>query len=212
MTPLVEDGLRHGQIAAEIQALREGRDALRPYFAGLKAALLERRLELLTQDATRWDARIKQLGEQRDNARIEQGKLEGALRENGGDRLQQLAAAIQQHEAEKQQRQEKADAYTTLLTRIGEAAPGDEAAFMTQRSTIGEHAEALRTSIADHDTQINEDGYALRRGQEEHKALSDEIDSLARRKAISMRPRYASATHCAPPCPSPRKTCPLPVN
>ncbi|HBN8607092.1 TPA: ATP-binding protein [Pseudomonas aeruginosa] len=183
LTPLVEDGRRHGQIAAEIQALREGRDALRPYFAGLKAALLERRLELLTQDATRWDARIKQLGEQRDNARIEQGKLEGALRENGGDRLQQLAVAIQQQEAEKQQRQEKADAYTTLLTRIGEAAPGDEAAFMTQRSTIGEHAEALRTSIADHDTQINEDGYALRRGQEEHKALSDEIDSLARRKS-----------------------------
>ena len=57
---------------------------------------------MLTQDATRWDARIKQLGEQRDNARIEQGKLEGALRENGGDRLQQLAAAIQQQEAEKQ--------------------------------------------------------------------------------------------------------------
>ncbi|MEG7168074.1 hypothetical protein V2A47_34650, partial [Pseudomonas aeruginosa] len=56
LTPLVEDGLRHGHIAAEIQALREGSDALRPYFAGLKAALLERRLELVTQDATRWDA------------------------------------------------------------------------------------------------------------------------------------------------------------
>src|SRR5690606_14345101 len=47
LTPLVEDGRRHGEIAAEIQVLREGRDALRPYFAGLKTVLLERRLELL---------------------------------------------------------------------------------------------------------------------------------------------------------------------
>src|SRR5690606_6921955 len=168
LTPLVDDGRRHAEIAADIKVLREGRDALRPYFAGLKAALLERRLELLAQDATRWDARIKHLGEQRDNARIEQGKLESALRENGGDRLQQLAAAIQQQETEKRQRQEKADAYTMLLKRIGEAAPGDEAAFISQHASIGQHAEDLRAQVVGLENDEREFEFALRKGREEH--------------------------------------------
>ena len=44
---------------------------------------------------------------------------------------------------------------------MGEAVPGDEAAFMAQRATIEERAEALRASMADHETQLNEDSYAL---------------------------------------------------
>lgn len=183
LTPLVEDGRRHADLATEIQGLREGRDTLRPYFAGLKATLLERRLELLVQDAARFDARIDSLGVQRENARIEQASLERALRENGGDRLEQLAADIRRLEEAKEQRQRKATAHAELLSRIGEAPPGDESAFVGQRQSIGERAENLRSEVAGFENDEREDEFVLRKGREEHAALSSEIDSLARRKS-----------------------------
>ncbi|MFA7665852.1 MAG: ATP-binding protein [Burkholderiaceae bacterium] len=181
LTPLMADGRRHGEIAAEIHGLREGRDALRPYFAGLKAALLERRLELLGQDAARLDARIDSLGQQRENTRIEQAMLERALRDNGGDRLEQLAADIQRLEAEKRQRHEKAAAHAELLARIDETPPGDEATFVIQRESIGERAENLRAEVAGFENDEREHEFTLRRGREEHEALTAEIDSLAQR-------------------------------
>ena len=183
LMPLVEDGRRHAEIVDGIQGLREGRDALRPYFAGLKATLLERRLELLGQDADRADARIAHLDAQREAARNDQTKLEQALRENGGDRLEQLTVDIRQREVEKQQRQKKAGAYAELLDSIGERPPGDEAAFIAQREAIGERDESLRSEVAGLENNEREDEFDLRKGREEHKALSSEIDSLARRKS-----------------------------
>ncbi|AGX88027.1 hypothetical protein Cenrod_1951 [Candidatus Symbiobacter mobilis CR] len=91
LTPLITDGHRHAALSAEIQGLREGRDALRPYFARCKTVLLDRRLELLTQDALKLDAQIERLSVERDTGREEVGRIERALRDNGGDRLEQLA-------------------------------------------------------------------------------------------------------------------------
>ncbi len=53
--------------------------------------------------------------------------LERALRDNGGDRLEELAAEIRRLEQEKAQRQQKADRHSTLLARIDETSPIDEA-------------------------------------------------------------------------------------
>ena len=183
LTPLMDDGRHHARLTAEVQGLRDGRDALRPYFAGLKSVLLERRLALLEQDAVRCDAQIETLTAQRDEMRAEQGGLERALRDNGGDRLEQLAAEIRRKEVEKAQRRSKADTYGELLHRIGEALPADESAFIAQRQSVSERSEDLRSDIADLDNQFNEESYAMRRGREQHDVLSEEIDSLARRKS-----------------------------
>ncbi|MFA5664681.1 ATP-binding protein [Castellaniella sp.] len=183
LNPLVEDGQHHLAIATEVEHLRTGREALRPYFAGLKAALLERRLEILDQDAARLNAQIDGLGTQRDQARATQASLERALRENGGDRLEQLAAELQRLDAVKTQRERKAQAHAELLARISETPPADEAAFMTQQHAIVTRAEHLRSDLAEHENSEREDEFILRKGREEHAALTTEIDSLARRKS-----------------------------
>ncbi|APF89061.1 ATP-dependent exonuclease SbcCD, C subunit-like protein (plasmid) [Ralstonia solanacearum] len=183
LTPLIEDGHRHAALAAEIQGLREGREALRPYFARLKAVLLGRRLALLTQDAQKLDAQIERLSAERDTGREELRRIERALRDSGGDRLEQLATEIRRKEAEKSLRLQKAERYTELLGRIDEAPPSDEAAFLAQQQSIGTRAESLRSRIADLDNRITEEGYALRKGREEHAALIEEIESLQRRKS-----------------------------
>lgn len=183
LTPLIEDGHRHQALVAEIQGWREARDQLRPYFARLKGELLDRRLDLLAQDAARLDAQIERLDAQREAERIEVGRLERALRDNGGDRLEELAAEIRRLEQDKAQRTQRADRYRDLLARIDEAAPGDEAGFLAQQQSIAQRAESLRERIAELDNREREEDFAFRKGREEHTALSDEIDSLARRKS-----------------------------
>ncbi|MDP3351551.1 MAG: ATP-binding protein [Hydrogenophaga sp.] len=183
LAPLVEDGRRHNALVEEIQRWRDGRDALHPYFAGLKVELLDRRLELLEEDASRFDVQLERLGAQRDTERSEIAKLERALRENGGSRLEELAAEIRRLEHEKAQRQQKADRHSTLLARIDETSPIDEATFLDQQQAIASRAEGLRERIADLDNREREEDFAFRKGREEHTALSEEIDSLQRRRS-----------------------------
>lgn len=183
LTPLVDDGVRHRALAAEIQDGREARDQLRPYFARLKGELLDRRLALLEEEAARLDAQIERLEGQVKTERLDVGRLERAIRDNGGDRLEELAAEIGRLDQERVQRQKKSDRFQELLTRIDEAAPADEAGFLTQQRSIAQRAEGLRERIADLDNREREEDFAFRKGREEHAALSDEIDSLQRRKS-----------------------------
>ena len=183
LAPLVDDGRRHQALVAEIQGWRDGRDALRPYFARLKGDLLDRRLSLLEEEASRLDTQIERLDAQRDAERTEIAKLERDLRDNGGNRLEELAAEVRRLGQEKAQRQQKADRHAALLGRIDEAPPGDEATFVTQQQTIATRAEGLRERIADLVNREREEDFAFRKGREEHTALSEEIDSLQRRKS-----------------------------
>ena len=183
LAPLAEDGHRHQTLVVEIQGWRDGRDALRPYFARLKLGLLERRLALLGEEAARLDAQLERLAAQREGERIEVGRLERALRDNGGDRLEELASEIRRLEHDKAQRQQKADRLATLLARIDEPPPADEASFLAQHRSIAARAESLRLRVADLDNREREEDFAFRKGREEHAALSEEIDSLQRRRS-----------------------------
>jgi uncharacterized protein YPO0396 len=168
---------------AETQGWRDARDQLRPYFARLKGDLLDRRIGFLADDAARLDAQIERLDAEREAERIEVGRLERALRDNGGDRLEELAAEIRRLEGEKVQRQKKSARFQELLARVDEAAPGDEAGFLAQQQSITQRAEGLRERIANLDNREREEDFTFRKGREEHAALSDEIDSLQRRKS-----------------------------
>ncbi len=183
LTPLVEDGRHHATLAAQNQDLRDDRDALHVYFAQLKAGLLKRRLELLEQDAARLDAQTTRLTAERDTGREDIGRIERALRDNGGDRLEQLATDIRRKEDEKTLRSQKANRYAELLARIDETPPEDEATFLARQQSIDTRAKSLRDRIADLDNRINEDSYVLHKGREQHATLTGEIDSLKQRKS-----------------------------
>lgn len=183
LTPLADDGERHQALVADIQGWRDARDQLRPYFARLKGELLDRRLGLLAEDAARLDVQIERLDAQRETERVEVGRLERALRDNGGDRLEELAAEIRRLELDKEQRQKKSNRFQELLARIDEVAPADEAGFLGQQQSIFKRAEGLRERIADLDNREREEDFTFRKGREEHTTLSGEIESLQRRKS-----------------------------
>lgn len=183
LAPLVEDCRRHAALVAGIDGWRDCREALRSCFARLKAELLERRLALLDQELARLHAQVEKLTMQRDAQRRGVDDLKQAIRDNGGDRLEQLAAEIRQKESEQQRRRNKAGLHAALLARIGETEPGDEAEFLAQRHALGNRAEEMRTRVAELENQEREEDFTFRKGREEHAALSAEMDSLMRRKS-----------------------------
>lgn len=191
LTPLVADGGRHRALVDEIQGWREAREQLRAYFAGLKGELLDRRLGLLAEEAQRLDAQVDRLDRQREAERLDLARLQRALSDQGGDRLEELAAEIRRLMRERDQRQEKAQRYQALLARVadttpaGEPAqePAQEADFLALQHGIAQRAESLRERVTDLDNRAREEDFAFRKGREAHQLLADEIDSLQRRKS-----------------------------
>ena len=71
LTPLVADGERHAAVVAQVEELRACREALKPYFAGLKVGLLDKRLAGLAEEWRRQDAQLRRHADQRDAQRVE---------------------------------------------------------------------------------------------------------------------------------------------
>ena len=183
LTPLVADCKRHGDLVAEVDQLRHCRDSLRAYFAGLKLDLLDKRLGILDEEWSRADAQVRR----HDLAREDQGRqvdeLKQAISDNGGDRLERLAAEIRKKENVRDARQAKAGRYGELTAVIGEPAARDEATFAAQRAQFKGWREDLREREADLQNTLTEHGVSLRQGKQEHEQLSAEIDSLKRRRS-----------------------------
>ncbi len=198
LKPLVSDCDQHAELSAEQARSRVCRDALKPYFAGLKLGLLDRRLQLLAEDHVRVSAQRERRIEQHDQERTQADRLKRAIAEQGGDRLEQLAAQIRDEERERDRRQRRAERHAELLNAIGESNAVDEPAFIALRQQVAALREVAGQQEADLQNRITEWGVALRDGKREHQTLSDEIASLkARRSNIPKESIAMRAAMCA---------------
>lgn len=183
LTPMVADCERHGHLAGEIEGLRQCREGLRSYFASLKLALLDKRLAQLNEEWTKLDAQVRRLDERFRQQRDAIDEIRRAIAENGGDRLERLAAEIKRKGEERDRCRQKANRYGELITAVGEAPATDAESFMAQRSRLSAHAEALLEQSAALENQEREHDFAFRKSREEHQALMEEIASLKRRRS-----------------------------
>ena len=183
LTPLVADCHRHGVLVAEIDGLRRCRDGLRAHFAGLKLGLLDKRLASLAEEWDRVDGQARRF----DSVREEQGRqvdeLKQAINDNGGDRLERLAADIRKRELLRDARNAKAGRYAALAGVLGEPVAADAPTFATQRGQFKTWREDARNRDADLQNELTEQGVTLRQGKQEHDQLAGEIDSLKRRRS-----------------------------
>jgi len=183
LRPLVDECEQHGALQAEQEGSRACRDALKPYFAELKFALLERRLQLLAEDYAKFSVQKERRIEQSDRERTEADRLKRAIAEQGGDRIEQLAAEIRDAERECNRRQQRAQRYTELLAAIGETPGDDEPAFIVQQREVANLREGLSQQEADLQNQITEWSVSLRDGRREHEVLGEEVASLKSRRS-----------------------------
>ena len=183
LRPLVADGGHHGALAAQLEALRRCREGLRGYFAGLKLGLVDQRLTLLEENWQRADAQTRRLELERDERARKVDELKQAISDNGGDRLERLAAEIRAKERLRDDRRAKADRYGQLAALVGEPVAPDAALFDTQRGQFRGWREQVANQDADLQNQLTEQSVALRQSRQDHDQLAAEITSLKRRRS-----------------------------
>jgi uncharacterized protein YPO0396 len=181
LAPLVADCERHAALVLQADELRACREALRPYFAGLKLTLLEQRLRGLGETLTRQQAQVARLEEARLAQQTAEHELRRNIADNGGDRLERLAEDIRQKEDEQRRRNRKAERHGELVRAVGEVPPSDEPAFLDQRQRLATLAETAQARDASLQNDLTEHGVSLRQGKLEHATLTAEIDSLKAR-------------------------------
>lgn len=181
LSPLVVDGDRHASLVALAEEFRACRNALGPYFAGLKLGLLEKRVANLADEWTRYDAQLQRVEERRDAQRNEVNELKRSIAENGGDRLERLAVEIRNKEQEREVRARKAQSYAELAHAVAESPTDDEEGFLRQRQRFLMLAEASRVQDASLQNNLTEHSVSLRQGKQEHDTLTAEINSLKAR-------------------------------
>ncbi len=183
LTPLMADCDRHADLTSRSEELRACREALRPWFAGLKLGLLEKRIAGLAEEWQRQNAQAKRFEEIRDAQRVSETELKRSIAENGGDRLERLAVEIRRKDQERQARERKAERYGELVRVLGETPAGDEDGFGAQRQRFAGLAEAALAREASLQNGLTEHGVSLRQGRQQHDEISAEIDSLKARRS-----------------------------
>lgn len=198
LAPLVEDCDRHADLSGGAEELRACREALRPYFAGLKIELLDKRIAGLAEDWERQNSQVRRIEESRDALRGNEADLKQSIADNGGDRVERLAAEIRRKDQERQTRERKAERYRDLVQALGETPADGEPEFLAQRRHFEELADKARTRDADLQNDLTEHGVSLRQGRHDHEQLSAEIASLkARRSNIPAEQVMIRASACA---------------
>lgn len=183
LTPLIADCGRHRALVAEIESLRGCRESLRPHFAGLKLGLIDKRLGLLAEEWGRVDAQVQKLGAVHEEQGQRADELKQAINDNGGDRLERLAAEIRKKEQLRDARKTKAGRYGELTCVLGEPVAADAASFSAQRGQFKTWREDVRNRDSELENQKSEYEFNFRQGKLEHEQLSGEIDSLKRRRS-----------------------------
>jgi uncharacterized protein YPO0396 len=183
LTPLVADGERHAALLEEVNALRSCREALRPYFATHKLALLDKRIAGLDEERDRQHAHVVRLENLRDSQADELDALKRDIADNGGNQIDRLDAEIRRLSAEQQKRHSKASEYAALLAAVGEPPAEDEAGFLALRRRFADLHENLDAQEARLQNALTEATVTLHDGRKRHGELSAEIASLKSRRS-----------------------------
>lgn len=198
LTPLVADCNRHSILVAEVEGLRRCRESLHAYFAGLKLGLLDKRLGLLTDDWDRINGQAERLAGNHETQAGQVDELKQAINDNGGDRLERLAADISKLDILRNARKAKAQRHAQWVSVLGEPVAVDALGFAAQHKQFKIWREDVNSLDIDLQNALTEHTVNLRQGKLEHDQLSGEIDSLKRRRSnIDDQQIQIRATLCA---------------
>ncbi|MFM9968632.1 MAG: ATP-binding protein [Burkholderiales bacterium] len=183
LTPLVADCEQHIQTTVKIDDQRACREALKTWFASLKLELLIQRIESLTQDLARQETQVRGQEERRNRYLIEERELRRSIADNGGDRIENLAAQILRLEREREERLRRAERYANWTRALGFPLVEGQEAFDARRKAFSTLAAKVAERDATLQNQIVETKVAFAKGRQEHAALREEIDSLKKRRS-----------------------------
>ena len=183
LTPLVKDADEHDEKAARAEALRQCREALRPWFASLKSELLDRRLENLADEAGRLAQRGERLAGRVTEQRARRDELKQAIADNGGDRLERIKVELERKGREQAQRRAQADRYRALAHKLELPDATSAQTFHDNRAALDRALEATETAHGEWQNRITEASVELHQLKGRHEALDTELTSLRNRRS-----------------------------
>ena len=183
LMPLVDNCTRFAGLTGQIEDWRNCREALKPYFSLLKADLLEKRLANLKDEQQRLASRVSALTNTRSEQQGERDDIKRAIAENGGDRIERIAADIQAKVQEKTRKQARAERYAELAQRLDIAPASEVDGFVSNHRRLAELREACQAREAELQNQQTEAGVDLRGLKQEHESIVKELVSLRQRRS-----------------------------
>jgi uncharacterized protein YPO0396 len=183
LTPLVGDCDQYTALAGEIAGLRGCRDALRGFFSGLKAELLEKRLEALNDELDRLAVQISALETKERDQRVQRDGIKRAIAENGGDRIEALTKEIADKQTVKSERRARAEQYGRIARESGLPEADDADTFLRNIRALSSESEAARVRSTDLQNAVTDETVLLRQSKAQHTEINQEIESLRKRRS-----------------------------
>jgi uncharacterized protein YPO0396 len=182
LTPLLRDCDSADAIRAEIAALDGQRDALRYYFANLKAGLTGRELNEIATDRARLHAQRDELETTLARLRDHETNLRVELAGHGGNRVAEIERQLADCDQVSQARMGKAERFAALLTDadLGPVETGEQ--FAVRRREIKAARDAAKQDLADQQNALMETSVRRKALQDEAAEVNAELRSLRERK------------------------------
>ena len=183
LQPLTADCDRHATLVRQVDELRASRDALRPWFAELKADLLDKRIANWAADEERAAARLARLeGERRSQART-RDELTAAISANGGNRIEQIGGEIARIDAARLEKSGRAQQYELIAGALGLPPPLDADTFDANRRDIAAGQAECVAQRDERSNRVTEAGVTVRELGKLHGELTGELESLRQRRS-----------------------------
>jgi uncharacterized protein YPO0396 len=183
LEPLVADSERHSEIEAQVQHWRECRDHLEPWFAGLKAELLDQRIGNQERDLAQIDRRIERLSQRHRDELANRDELKRALAEHGGDRLESLARQIEEQQRQRDTCRDHAQRYNALARALELPEAADATTFTDNQTRLASLRETTRQRREALQGERAEAEIEFRQLRDQHGEIETELSSLRERRS-----------------------------
>jgi uncharacterized protein YPO0396 len=183
LAPLVAECAEHSSLSVRAEDLRANRDALKAFFSGHKAELLERRLTSLDAERQRSAARIRALEDVRRGQWAERDRLNRDIAEQGGNRLAWIATEIAAKDEERRRRFERAGRYAELARELGLLQANEVERFISNCGVCKTFEDSLRAKEAELQNQQNEADFNFRTIKRDYDGVVRELLGLRARRS-----------------------------
>jgi uncharacterized protein YPO0396 len=182
MAPLLKDCDAYDAVAAEIADLTAQREALRFYFADMKATLLENQLQILHSERTGLTVDRATLTRLLEDLRERETSLNVKRAGHGGNRLAEIENRIADREKIRTTRVKRAEKFGELLVQGGLAPVESASQFAVRRGEIVAARATVDRVIADSQQEAAEAAMVKGKLDDEAAEVNRELLSLRARE------------------------------
>lgn len=156
-------------------------DAIPTYFADKKLHLLQKEIATCQRKLTQLESQFNQAEQELDNCRNSINDLRQAIRENGGDRLEQIKKEIEQATVAQQEKKRQHERYLQLTVDCGIPAANTEQTFFRNQKTAEDKQEEIQAEREKTTALLGEKIAKNMQTEQEIKSQKQEIESLQKR-------------------------------